>query len=408
MIYLYLIVGLLSKDFFVHCFAFNNNYVEIWYLIPAEKVCSFLSADSLYKYNYRIIINSENGDSAIREGIKGIRIERSKMGNFVLDYFPIFLYPGRFGYEMAITLLSERLSASGTFEVISDTTPFYLSDLVLGSKTRCDTLFCRSGIKFTPKILPEYTDLDTLFSYVEIYGLVPDSLFYSVCYQIRDSLYQVIYQNEFRRLKYDYIQFDTISISLWDYREGTFKFVVEIFEPALNIRAQKEAAFHIKKALPGIDDKPFAWEIEYLVTDQEYKKFLKMNHADQIQYLKKFWARRNYKEFEKRLLEADRRFSTSFIKGRDTPMGRYYIKNGPPDEIRIGDSGVATRSDIYFKGAHVCDPQEVWIYETKGLEVIFKDINRDGVYELMGASKLGEQEKYDALENREELWHFIR
>ncbi len=380
MIHLFLISVVLSNELYTKYFVFNDNYAEIWYLIPAEKVYSLHSiSDSLYEYKYHIVINSENGDRIIREGIKGIRIESAKIGSFVLDCFPIFLYPAKFYYKINISLFGEMYSGSGEFEVTSDTVLFYLSDIVLGSKTRCDTLFSRKSIKFTPKILPEYSNLDTLFSYLEIYGLVPDSLFYLVHYQIKDSLNQIVYECELMRLKYEYSQFDTISISLWHYHEGSFKLIVEIFDPALNIKSRKESIFHIKEVLPEIVNALFAWEIKYLVSDQEYKNFRKKTRAEQIKYLKKFRSKRNYKEFEKRLLEADARFSTSFIKGRDTPMGRYYINNGPPDEIHVYGPDIATSVDVRYKGAHIDEPQEVWIYESKGIQVIFKDKNKDGI-----------------------------
>ncbi|MCX7996023.1 MAG: GWxTD domain-containing protein [candidate division WOR-3 bacterium] len=409
MINTFLLLTIMGGDLYTKCYAFSNDYAEVWYFIPASEVGYSLMQDSMYNtYSYRIAINSyEQKDSVIREGIKGIRRGRAGIGDFILDCFPVFLFPGRFSYKLNVALFGKKLSASGEFEIISDTIPFYLSDLILGSKTERDTVFVRKGIKFTPRIASKYTNLDTLFSYIEIYGLVPDSLFYFVYYQIKDSLSQTIYKNEFTRLKYDYSQFDTLSISLWGFQDGVYQLIVEIFEPALNISAKRECVFIVTEVLPEIVDEPFAWEIKYLISEREYKKFLKMSRKAQIQYLKKFWSKRNYKEFKRRLIEVDAKFSTSFIKGRDTPMGRYYKNNGPPDEVYLYGPGVATRADIRHKGARVDEPQEVWIYETKGLQVIFKDINKDGVYELVRFAKHGDKEKEDYWQNREEMRRFL-
>ncbi|MCX7995319.1 MAG: GWxTD domain-containing protein [candidate division WOR-3 bacterium] len=405
-----LLLNIMYPELYTKCYTFGNDYAEVWYIIPADEVDYSLMRDSMYNtYTYRITIYSyEQKDSVIREGIKGIRRGKSEIGDFILDCYPIFLFPGRFSYNLVINLFGINLSASGEFEIASDTMSCYLSDLILGSKRKADTAFVRKGIKFMPRITSRYTNLDTLFSYIEIYGLVPDSLFYFVYYQIKDSLNQNFYKKEFARLKYDYIQFDTLSISLLDFRDGVYKLIVEIFEPALNFRMKREYGFMVKEVLPEIIDKPFAWEIKYLVSEQEYKRFLKMSRAEQIGYLKRFWSKRNYKEFEKRLIEADAKFSTSFIKGRDTPMGRYYINNGAPDEDYAYGPGVATRADIRHKGAHVDEPQEVWIYEIKGLQVIFRDTNKDGVYELVGFAKLGDKEKEDYWQNREEIWKYLR
>ncbi|MEO0128579.1 MAG: GWxTD domain-containing protein [candidate division WOR-3 bacterium] len=391
------------------CFVFNDNYAEVWYSIPVHEVFSLPSMqDSLFKYQYRIVINSENGDSVIREGIKGIKRGCSEIGDFVLDFYPIFLYPGRFGYKLTILLCGEKFSSSGEIEIIGDTALFYASDLILGSRNKRDSLFVRRGIKFTPKIIPTYSNQDTLFSYIEIYGLVPDSLLYFIRYQIKDSLEQIVYDNRFKRFKYAYTQFDTVSIYLGNYQGGIHQLIVEVFEPNLNLGVKKECVFFIKEFLPEIDDKPYAWEIKYLISDREYKRFLGMNHNEQVRYLKRFWSKHNYKEFEKRLLEADVRFSTSFIKGRDTPMGRYYINNGPPDEIYVYGPGIATEMDIQYKGAHIDEPEEVWIYETKGIQVIFRDKNKDGIFELVGFAEIGDKEKEDYWQEREELWRYMR
>ncbi len=390
-------------------YQFEQGYAEVWYRIPVRDIFSLpTEGDALYNtYTYYIAIYSEeNNDTVIREGVKGIRKSIGAGDGYVIDYFPIFLYTGHFNYTLTISLWGERLTKVGRIVAISDTTSFYASDLILGLKSDRDTLFSRRGIKYKPVIDCEYANYDMLFSYLEIYGLIPDSLFYYVNYVIIDSLHQITYNTQYKRLKYDYVQPDTHSINLSNYRKGSYKLIVEIYEPALDLSIKRESNFSIKEILPEIVDKPYAWEIKYLVSDKEYKKFLKMGYNQQIQYLKKFWSKRNYKEFEKRLLEADVKFSTSFIKGRDTPMGRYYIINGAPDEVCFEDMRSSSKYDIYVGGANYARPRIAWVYETKGIVVIFEDNDGDNVYELIAQNKLM-NESLKQIENKDELKGYL-
>jgi|GEM_PF-6489791 len=129
-------------------------------------------------------------------------------------------------------------------------------------------------------------------------------------------------------------------------------------------------------------------------------------NSGQVDYLKRFWAKRNYEKFEKRLLEADDKFSTPFMRGRDTPMGRSYILIGPPDEIKKYGEYV-TRGEVLYGKAHTGEPKEIWVYETKGVQVLFMDKDKDGIYEFIGISKIGEEESEDNLKEREVLWKLL-
>lgn len=140
---------------------------------------------------------------------------------------------------------------------------------------------------------------------------------------------------------------------------------------------QKSCEFKISEIDFDITDKPYAREIKYLVSEKEYKKFLKMSHSNQIEYLKKFWSKRDYKSFEKRLLEADQKFSTSNLKGRDTNQGRFFILYGPPDEIEY--------RPMETTGA----PAQVWHYEARGWSLLWCDSDNDGNYELKGNVDFG-------------------
>ena len=112
-------------------------------------------------------------------------------------------------------------------------------------------------------------------------------------------------------------------------------------------------------------------DIQYIINPNEYKKFCGLNNFQKKIYLKKFWSKNNYWGFEKRLLESDEKFSTSFLKGRDTEMGKFYIINGPPDEIDFRPMAKSGKSS------------QVWIYYTRGWYILFCDSKDDGNYELI-------------------------
>jgi len=392
-------------------YKFNEGYCEFWYQIPLTQVFSInefsASEDSIVKqYTYEIILYSkETNDSISRKGIKGTVIKAHQKTDYVIDCFPLYLHSGKFNFKFVINPGGELIVKEGVIEVIPETTLFYLSDIVLSKAGKRELIFHRK-IDLFPLIIPEYTNMDTLFAYIEIYGLVPDSLFYEIHYRIIDNLSSIIFDKLFRRTKFDYDQFDTMSIPLGNYISGDYSLCVEVFDPALGSRAKKDCGFRVKELLPEVLDKRFAWEIKYLVSEKEYKKFQKMDYSQQVDYLKRFWAKRDYRKFEKRLLEADEKFSTSLVKGRDTPMGRYYILNGPPNEIKkYGLEKILTPTK--YRDGELERSQELWIYETMGIEVLFKDINNDGIYELIKVSKIGHQDHNDWLQDHLELEGFL-
>uniref|UniRef100_A0A7C4XEF4 GWxTD domain-containing protein n=1 Tax=candidate division WOR-3 bacterium TaxID=2052148 RepID=A0A7C4XEF4_UNCW3 len=394
-------------------YKFDEGYCEFWYRIPLAHIFSMneftIAGDSIIKeYAYEITVYpSEGRDSTQRKGIKIAVIRNNQKDGYIIDCIPLYLPSGAFSYRFIINSGGEKIMKNSEIVVLPDTTLFYTSDIILSSKLARDAHFIRQGIQLFPLLNPVYSNRDTLFSYLEIYGLVPDTLFYEICYQVRDSLSNILFNQKFRRPKYDYKQFDTLSISLSNYSTGRYKLFMEIFEPALDLKIQKECDFEVKEALPDITDEEFAWEIKYLVSEKDYKKFCGLNYVGKIQYLKKFWSKRNYREFENRLIEADKKFSNSFMKGRDTPMGKFYITNGPPDEIkRYGLERIKTPNQ--YRDGELEKAHELWIYESKGIEVLFTDTDKDGIYESVNIFRLGHQEFMDWLKDRRELEGYLR
>jgi len=378
--FIFFLISLTNLD--TDCYRFDEGYAEFWYKIPLSEIFSF---DALFsvkdsimkKYTYRFAIYSETGkDSVILEGIKGAIIKAERSGDYIIDHIPLYLYPGRFFYQFELSSGGARAIKKGEIEMPSDTMLFSGSDLILSKKSRQEPKFIRHGIGLNPLLIPEYLHGDTLFSYFEVYGLVPDSLFYEVKYQVADSTDSIILTKKLRRLKYDYIQADTFTMVL-DFIDGRYRFLIEVFDPASDKKISRSKGFRVKIMFDEAGKK-FYYDIQYLVGPKEYKKFCQLNEHQKKFYLKKFWSKNNYWQFEKRLIGADERFSISELKGRDTERGKFYIKNGPPDEIEK------------FSMASWARPFEVWHYYSGGYDALFCDIKDDGNPRLIKILKAGE------------------
>ena len=385
----------------VNCYRFEAGYVEVWYQIPISQIFSpqelkSTAKDTIFiKYSYRFDIYDENKkDSSYIEGIKGTYITPKQQKDYFIDYLPVSLYPGVFSYRLEIRSGAEKSFYESKIAIPSDTILFYCSDLVLGKRNNKDFIFHK--LAFTPSIISDFVDQDTLFSYLEIYGLTPDSLFYNVKYQI-NTTDNIFYERSKKRLKYADIQIDTFSVGLHDLVDGNYTFLVEVYDSALNSSISCKKAFSVKSLFDDIARMKFYSDIQYLVSDYEYNNFCHLNGYQKKIYLKKFWSKNNYWEVEKRLLEADEKFSLRLLKGRDSERGKLYIKNGPPDDIEV------------IAMAGWARPFEVWHYFSKGYDVLFCDIKDDGNPRLIKTFKTGELIEilqYEVYKGEQEDWHF--
>lgn len=246
-------------------YQFDEGYVEFWYQIPITDIfLTPISSDSFKgEISYNFVVYEPSGDSTVRQGNK-------------------------------VFFSDEVVKSEKEIAICSDTLSFYSSDILLGKKKNFGAAFKRNDVTFTPIINCTFSNLDTLFSYIEIYGLIPDSLFYEVRYQISNNKSKIMYDAYFKRPKYEYKTHDTISIFLGSFSKGNYTLKLEVFEPALNMVIQKEVGFRVIEVLFDITNARYAWEIKYLVSEKEYKKFLKMDYPTQIKYLEKFWSKRNY------------------------------------------------------------------------------------------------------------------
>ncbi len=396
----------------INVYRFAENYVEFWYQIPVNQVFALdeLNAakeDTIFKeYSYRLdIYNIADDDSGYFEGTKGALVIPEQRHDYFIDYIPAYLYPGEFLYTLAIETGDYAVSYDGAIQLSADTSGLFCSDLILGKKNHDENLVCH-GYTFRPKIPAHFTEYDNLFTYMEIYGLIPDSLLYSIQYRIVDSLENIVFEHAERRIKYDFVQIDTCYTSLHNYIDGSYKLTVCVYDPSQCDTLICEAEFRVVTSLDMVANAVFYSDIQHLLSPEEYKDFLKLDVHEKKVYLKKFWSTRNYWEFEKRIIEVDAQLGTPFALGRDTDRGRIYIQLGPPEWI---DSRSMEKTWLYEDlkaGARVGSPCQIWHYDGRGIRLLFCDTNKDGDFELLGY--FGAHEEYEEfLKDHQELMGYF-
>ncbi|KPJ73305.1 hypothetical protein AMJ52_03890 [candidate division TA06 bacterium DG_78] len=386
----------------VDCYRFDGGYVEVWYQIPIHQVYVSQhdeSQDTIFiQYSYRFTIYEERRqDSSSTTGVKGAHISPMQQEGHLIDYIPITLYPGIFHYFLEIKLDSGTLLSKGTIEIPSDTLIFNCSDILLGKRSSEALGF--HNVPLIPLVSSEFLNYDTLFSYLEIYGLVPDSLYYTIHYLIIDSANITFIDKKESRLKYAYSQIDTFTTFCNDYIDGLYTLTVTVNDPALNTSLSRSKPFSIRSVLNNIAEMKFYYDIRYTVDPAEFKKFSMLTKHQKDIYLKQFWKDHDYSQYEKRINDADAGFSTRAFLGRNTDRGLFYIKNGPPDEIEV------------IPMAGWARPFEVWHYYRNGYDVLFCDIKDDGNPRFIKIFRAGElieiieHEYFQGDEDKEE-WIF--
>ncbi|HEX7320432.1 MAG TPA: GWxTD domain-containing protein [bacterium] len=361
-------------------YRFDQGYSEIWYTLPAADIFSFEELESARpnvtkKYHYRLVVHSKSSaDSAVHEGMKSATVDPTRKSDYLIDFIPVFLGAGQYRYQLDIDASGDHAEKNGELEIFSDTVAFTCSDLILSEKVQAILHFAREGVELTPLLAPEFAPRDTMMVYTEAYGLIPDSLYFTVRYIIVDTAGAIVFSRDEKRLKYDFRQIDTAFIAVGDIRPGPYKVHVAIYEPVLNKMVTKSHSLDVKERALSIDldAMTYAFEIDVFLSADEYRQFCDLDLSVKKKYLDKFWSRHDYKQFEERLMEADAQFSTSNIIGRRTHLGKYYILNGPPDEIE------------YRPMEATGDPSQVWHYHTRGLSILFVDSDGDGDYDMRG------------------------
>jgi GWxTD domain-containing protein len=400
-VFMTLLLSLLSfLQVSAECFRFDEGYAEVWYQIPIRQAYVFSqheSHDTIFiQYSYRFTVYEEHHqDSSSTTGVKGTYITPAQQEGHLIDYIPITLYPGTFHYLLEIELDSSTLFSQGTIDIPSDTLIFDCSDIVLGRRSGEALGFHNAPL--IPAVSSEFLNYDTLFSYIELYGLVPDSLYYAIHYLIVDSAHITVLDKHESRLKYAYSQIDSFTIYCNDYIDGMYTLTITVTDHASNTSLSRSKRFRIHS--DNTAELKFYYDIQYIVDPAEFRKFNMLSQHEKDVYLKQFWKDHDYVQYEKRIDDADAGFSTRSLLGRNTERGLFYIKNGPPDEIEV------------IPMAGWARPFEVWHYYRDGYDVLFCDTKDDGNPRFMKTFRAGElieiiEHEYFTGEEDKEEWIF--
>jgi hypothetical protein len=339
---------ILAVPLVVNAYRFDNGYTEVWYtLSPREVVSDSLTADreGFERYSFLLqILNRENGDSARVTGEKRVRAPAVGSADGIVDYIPLQLYEGVFEYTFSVAFDFDTFSVTNDIEIPADTFLFSCSDLVLGKQER-KVAFRFHKYALVPAVGQQFSRRDTLVSYVEIYGLVPDSLNYITHYRIIDSTENVAFDKHRAQRKYASTQVDTCTMPLYGFTDGTYLLSVEIEDPARRTRLWCTRSLII-------------------VTEQGavHAALSSSDTRDELQLM----------------LEADRSFSTGTVQGRMSERGVYYVAHGRPDYVER------------FPMIEWARPLELWHYFSTSEEVLFCDTKEDGNYQLIVVLREGE------------------
>jgi GWxTD domain-containing protein len=345
----------------------------------------------MYSYDFDIH-NVYGSDSAFQQGEKNVIATVGEEEDNIVDYIPLSLYPGRFKYTLNVAARGVLVQAGGVIDIPPVEEWLMGSDVVIGRLGFGNFVF--HGLGFLPAMPADFGEHEHLFSYVELYGLVPDSLDYHAAYRVCDDKGGIVLEQTKSVLKHDYMQVDTHSLVLSPLVEGAYEYVLTVLDPSSQSSVTRKSWFSVRVS-DDISGQEFYEEIKYLVSEDEYRRYQRLNETQRKIFLKEFWSRHDYFQLEKRMIEADAKFSAGVLLGRDSERGRLYIRIGPPDEIEI------------MSVENWARPFEVWHYYGKN-DFIFSDIKNDHNPKLIKVLKPGEMTKLMATGfrdgTREEEW----
>lgn len=340
----------------VDVYRFDDGYAELWYEIPVAQMLSqdeYTQQDTLFQqYTYRLgIYHIEEYDSAAISGVKGASIAPGCHDDYFIDYIPLHLYPGSFRYDLHISSGTGVFVYRNDIDILQGTMTLSCSDLVLGRKDFSGNCSFH-GYALNPVLKHSYSRRDTLLCFLELYGLIPDSLFYTARYTLIDSTETRIFEKVRRRLKHDHTQVDTNSIALAGFSSGRYQLMVHVVDSSSRCMVTSRQFFYLTESmLPG--------EIS----------------------------------MEQRLREADNLFASSTLRGRDTKRAQYYGEFGPPDEIE--------KLILPQSGATL----EIWHYYQEGNDVLFSDIAGDDNPRLIAVLSPGELMTALEFGSQDPNWH---
>ena len=299
-----------------------------------------------------------------------------KTAIYFIDYMDAVARPGRY----TLSLLAEsdgRRGAGGTVLELGSDTGLSVSRPMIVNGFYEDTItapFVRWGVGLLPS--PERCVWgDTLYYYYEIYNL-SEGLMYTVTEVVMTPERRVALRLGTRvREARGAVEVVARGVPVDQLPEGEYTLVVQVAVPSRGEVVQVEAPFAKRRSVQRVVIDPIYAFIDPIATPRELEEYYSLDDPQaRADFLASFWAKRGeefYREYRRRVMEADRLFKQVDRPGRYTDMGRIYIKYGPPDEITREEA--PTGGKAYTK----------WVYYSPKQEFLFADPNNTGEYRLV-------------------------
>lgn len=303
--------------------------------------------------------------------------------SFIIQ-FGLHIPAGNFRYIVGIASGDKRGSVQREIKI--DRGNYRMSDILLAEKIAFDTVgseLRKGDLKVYPHPSHRFNErYENIYLYYEIYDVAVDTNHFRINYIIKDSTRQIIAQIPRQVGKQYESQAINFALSTKDFDSGEHLLTIELRDEENQLLAQKETSFEIvrttRKEL-DFEGMPYYEEIEYFLTQREYRDFLNFSKDGKKRYLKRFWSQHNYYEIARRFEYAAENFREGNVPGHEVDRGRVYIKYGEPDEIQKSVISV-----------ELAKPYEFWEYYN-GYKFIFLDIRETNEYTLVWTNASDEQ-----------------
>ncbi|MCK4306671.1 GWxTD domain-containing protein [candidate division WOR-3 bacterium] len=339
----------------------------------------------ILKSTFKIRLNLAGAKEITKEWNKisyiNSRQEAESRKFHILDQIDLFLQPGEYNMKIEVVSDSNTRSVQKSFEIGLPPSGLYLSDIQLATKIEpTDSLgkFIKNGLRIIPN--PQCIfgrRYPVLYTYSEIYNLTPESE-YGVSYSISNKLGELVQKLPTKTLYAEAKDVTEImDIGIKNFKGGDYLLKIEVTQGEKIV--SKEKSFRIAKA---IEEEKFTAEelkyydlIKYVTSQKELEFYNNLPNEAKPIFLVNFWGKAG-KELLHAIMDrvkySDTKFSTTGELGRDSDMGRIWIRYGKPDEREQ-----YPHEAIY----HSC---EKWIYFGRGgIVFIFVDKSDYGRYELV-------------------------
>ncbi len=370
---------------------------EFYYLLNLN---SLKRKDGRVNFKAKVEIKGKNLASPI---VAEWAQHSEKLLNFSIDKFWASLSPGEYDVSFSIFDLNSKNTGKALFKVSSleKDTLLYTSDLqlLLSMYPGEDSVFGRFGYVQIPNPSSIYgAERDTLFFYMELYNLYPDTVPYFVRYYILDERGNPIRVTS--PMKKSKLELPVVrdGILLKGLQTGKYTIKVQVVDPSSGKSVEDERGFvYYSAGAPGQEESQemkYFYFIDYYASPSDLRELESLPEEGKVLYLRKFWKKFDptpstdynefFVEFVRRCKYADANFSLPEKPGRLTDRGRIYIKYGPPDERNRVTFELTSRN------------REHWIYYSGGLkEFVFVDLKNTGDFELVYSTEADEPSKPD-------------